>query len=187
MSSLYLKAGGFLLAVLLIFGALYGAYHHGETVKDAEWQATWNAEVARQAEAKTKAETAAAAEELRRINSNQQAQAHAIQSTVVAQTDAAAVTVSSGSVQLAAAKLAAGPSACAGHSATAAGSPPTNHAAMVLSDLLTRADKRAADLAALADKSRIAGLACEASYDGLAPNQGSPQKAQNLGENALNE
>ena len=44
---------------------------------------------------------------------------------------------------------------------------PANHAAMVLSDLLTRADKRAADLTALADKSRIAGLACEAAYDGL--------------------
>jgi hypothetical protein len=171
MSSLYLKAGGFLLAILLIFCALFAAYHHGETVKDAEWQATWNAEVAKQAEAKIQAEAAAAAEELRRINSNQQAQAHAIQSTAVAQTDAAATVVSAGSVQLAATKLAAGPSGCASHSATAAGSPPANHAAMVLSDLLTRADKRAADLAALADKSRIAGLACEASYDGLRVNQ----------------
>ena len=167
MTSVYAKAGGLLLAILLIFGALFGAYRHGETVKDAEWQATWDKEVARQAEAKTKAEAAAAAEELRRVNSNQQAQAHAIQSTAVAQTDADATVVSSGSVQLAATKLATGPSACAGHSAATAGSPPANHAAMVLSDLLTRADKRAADLAALADKSRIAGLACEAAYDGL--------------------
>lgn len=167
MNSILETVGGFLLAVLLIFGALYGAYHHGETVKDAEWQATWDKEVAKQAEAKAQAEEAARAEELRRINSNQQAQAHAIQSTAVAQTDAAAATVTVGSVQLAAAQLATGPSSCTGHSTAAAGSPPTNHAAMVLSDLLTRADKRAADLASLADKSRIAGLACEAAYDGL--------------------
>lgn len=167
MTSIYAKAGAFLLAVLLIFGALYGAYQHGETLANAEWQAKWDAEVATQALAKAKAEEDARSEELRRINSNQQAQAHAIQSTAVAQTDAAAATVSSGSVQLAAAKLAAGPSSRTGHSTASAGSPPTNHAAMVLSDLLTRADKRAADLASLADRSRIAGLACEAAYDGL--------------------
>ena len=171
MTSIYAKLAGFLLAIALIFGALYGAYYHGETVKDAEWQATWDKEVAKQAEAKTKAEAAAAAEELRRINSNQQAQAHAIQSTAVAQIDAAAVTVSTGSVQFAAAKLAIGPSSCTGHPTAAAGSSPANHAAMVLSDLLARADKRAADLAALADKSRIAGLACEQAYDGLSVNQ----------------
>jgi fatty acid/phospholipid biosynthesis enzyme len=167
MTSIYAKVGGYVLAILLVFGALYGAYHHGETLANAEWQAKWDAEVATQALAKAQAEESARTEELRRINSNQQAQAHAIQSTAVAQTDAAAVTVSSGSVQLAAAKLAADPSSCTGHPAAAAGSPTTNHAAMVLSDLLTRADKRAADLASFADRSRIAGLACEASYDGL--------------------
>ena len=167
MTSIYAKAGGFLLAILLVFGALYGAYHHGETLANAEWRSKWDAEVATQALDKVKAEEDARAEELLRINSNQQAQAHAIQSTAVAQTDAAAAAVSTGSVQLAAAKLAAGPSGCTGHPAATAGSPTTNHAAMVLSDLLTRADKRAADLASLADRSRIAGLACEAAYTGL--------------------
>lgn len=85
---------------------LFGAYHHGQTVKDAEWQVRWDKEVAKQADAKIKAEESARAEGLRRINSNQQAQAYAIQSAAVAQTDAAAVTVSFGSVQLAATKLA---------------------------------------------------------------------------------
>lgn len=171
MTSIYAKAGAFLIAVLLIFGALFGAYHHGETLANAEWQAKWDAEAAKQADARAKAEEVARATELLRINSNQQAQAHAIQSTAIAETDAAAVPVSSGSVQLAAAKLATGPSGCTSHPTVATGSPSTNHAAMVLSDLLTRADKRAADLAALADKSRIAGLACEQSYDGLRVNQ----------------
>ena len=38
-------------------------------------------------------------------------------------------------------------------------------AAMVLSDLLQRADKRAGELAAAYDRARIAGLACESSYN----------------------
>ena len=40
-------------------------------------------------------------------------------------------------------------------------------AAMVLSELLQRADKRAGELAAAYDRARIAGLACEKSYDGV--------------------
>ncbi|MEB0167939.1 DUF2514 domain-containing protein [Pseudomonas sp. CCC4.4] len=171
MTSIYAKAGAFLLAIILVFGALYGAYHHGETLANAEWQAKWDAEVATQALAKAKAEEDARAIELSRINNNQQVQAHAIQSNVAEKTDHAANVSVAGSVQLATTKLAAGPSSCTGHSTAATGSPPTNHAAMVLSDLLTRADKRAADLASLADRSRIAGLACEASYDGLTANQ----------------
>lgn len=167
MTSIYAKAGAFLLAILLVFGALYGAYHHGETLANAEWQSKWDAEVATQALAKAKAEEDARAIELSRINNNQQVQAHAIQSNVAEKTDHAANVSVVGSVHLATTKLAADPSSCTGHPAAAAGSPTTNHAAMVLSDLLTRADKRAADLASLADRSRIAGLACEASYDGL--------------------
>ena len=40
-------------------------------------------------------------------------------------------------------------------------------AAMVLSDLLQRADKRTGELAAAYDRARIAGQACELSYEGV--------------------
>lgn len=40
-------------------------------------------------------------------------------------------------------------------------------AAMVLSDLLQRADKRAGELAVAYDRARIAGLTCERSYNGV--------------------
>lgn len=40
-------------------------------------------------------------------------------------------------------------------------------AAMVLSDLLQRADKRAGELAVAYDRARIAGLTCERSYNAL--------------------
>lgn len=42
--------------------------------------------------------------------------------------------------------------------------PSTDSAAMVLSDLLTRADERAGELAKAYDVARIAGLACEEHY-----------------------
>jgi hypothetical protein len=51
MTSIYAKVGGFLLAILLVFGALYGAYHHGETLANAEWQAKWDDRDARDAAA----------------------------------------------------------------------------------------------------------------------------------------
>lgn len=44
-------------------------------------------------------------------------------------------------------------------------------AAMVLSDLLKRADKRAGELAVAYDRARIAGLACERSYGGVRSRQ----------------
>lgn len=65
------------------------------------------------------------------------------------------------SLQLAAAARAAGDSSAAGGSA-AAGDPLD-----VLTDVLGRADARAGDLAEYADRARIAGLACERSYDAL--------------------
>jgi hypothetical protein len=40
-------------------------------------------------------------------------------------------------------------------------------AAMVLSDLLQRADKRAGELAVAYDRARIAGLVCERSFDSM--------------------
>ncbi|AZE53693.1 hypothetical protein C4K03_1522 [Pseudomonas synxantha] len=58
--------------------------------------------------------------------------------------------------------------------ATACGNPgaaergaSATRAAMVLSELFQRADKRAGELAAAYDRARIAGLACEGSYEGI--------------------
>ena len=41
MTSLYMKAGAILLLIALACCALFSAYHHGETVKDSEWQSKW--------------------------------------------------------------------------------------------------------------------------------------------------
>ncbi|MCM8559754.1 DUF2514 domain-containing protein [Pseudomonas shahriarae] len=55
-------------------------------------------------------------------------------------------------------------SACTSDSGVAERGASAARAAMVLSDLLQRADKRAGELAAAYDRARIAGLACEAAY-----------------------
>ena len=48
----------------------------------------------------------------------------------------------------------------------------TTSAGDVLSDVLSRADKRAGELAAAYDQSRAAGLACERAYDALIDSNG---------------
>jgi len=55
-----------------------------------------------------------------------------------------------------------------GHACTAAASQAAARAALVLADVLKRADQRAGDLAAVADQSRARGLTCEQVYDGIA-------------------
>ena len=52
-------------------------------------------------------------------------------------------------------------------SAVAGGSPSAEDPLFLLSDLLSRADERAGDLAEFADRSHIAGRACETAYDSL--------------------
>ncbi|SOY56883.1 DUF2514 family protein [Cupriavidus taiwanensis] len=61
--------------------------------------------------------------------------------------------------------------ASAGHPAAATGSPPAGDPIGMLANVLERADRRAGILAEYADAARIAGLACERSYDALTPAQ----------------
>ncbi|WP_327440354.1 DUF2514 family protein [Pseudomonas donghuensis] len=66
-----------------------------------------------------------------------------------------------------AARLAERAGACSADPAVAARGQAATRAAMVLSDLLTRTDARAGELAKAYDRARVAGLACEASYTAL--------------------
>jgi len=63
MTYLFRKAGALLLLVALVCGALFGVYHYGETVTNAEWQSKWNDRNARDATAKAQNEAAARAKE----------------------------------------------------------------------------------------------------------------------------
>ncbi|WP_233095655.1 DUF2514 family protein [Dickeya solani] len=52
-------------------------------------------------------------------------------------------------------------------SATAAAGAARTNAGILLADVLQRADKRAGELAAYADRARLAGLTCERAYSAI--------------------
>ncbi|MFR9719882.1 DUF2514 family protein [Aeromonas diversa] len=162
-------AGALVIAALVGGGAaLYLSGHSdGEAGERKVWQAKWDAEVAKQATARAKAEEEARKEEGRRQAEIDEVRNHAQTQIAQAQADAAAAGVESGRVREQARRLAARASQCAGNPSVAQGGPATRQPAMVLADLLSRADERAGELAAAYDRARAAGLACERAYDSL--------------------
>ena len=167
--TVYAKAGAILLLIALAVGALFGAYHHGLSVKDAQWQKEWSARDTRDADATAANEAAERTKE----QAYQQSINKAVQDgqrtidQATADADAARSSADSmrGAVDDLTARLAA--SEASGYSCTAAASQAATHAAMVLADVLKRADQRAGELAEVADQARARGVTCEQAYDGL--------------------
>ncbi|UVM41329.1 DUF2514 domain-containing protein [Pseudomonas sp. B21-017] len=169
MTSIWLRLLPYIAAVLLVAGALFGAYHHGLTVKDAEWQSAWNERNTQDAQAKASNEAAERAKEQARQLSINKAIQDGQQIIDQATADAAAARASADSLRGAADALAARLTASQdrGNSCTAAASQAAARAAMVLADVLKRADQRAGELAEVADQARARGVTCEQAYDGL--------------------
>lgn len=157
--------------MLLVLGALYGAFHHGVSVTDAKWQAQWAERDTRDATAKAENESAARArEQAYQLSINKVLQDG--QRTIDQLTaDAAAERASRNGVQLEADKLAArlAASQASGHSCTAATSAAATRAVMVLADVFKRADERAGDLAGYAQDSHARGVTCQKAYESIAP------------------
>jgi rubrerythrin len=159
---------GAVLALLgLACAALYGAYRHGVTVTDIRWQAAWaNAEAKLQRQ-KANALQAARDEENRRQTLANQVAKHARDEKAAADADAVGADAVGERLHVEAAKLAGGAGRCTGDTRVTDRSEAARRAAMVLSELLQKADRRAGDLAKFADQSRRAGLACAAIYDAV--------------------
>ncbi|MFQ1974449.1 DUF2514 domain-containing protein [Aeromonas veronii] len=162
-------AGALVIAALAGGGVvIYRSGHSaGEEGERKTWQAKWNEETARLATARTKAELKAREEELRRQAEIDEVRDHAQEQIAQAQADAAAAGVESGRLREQARRLAARASQCASNPSAAQGGSATGQPAMVLADLLSRADERAGELAAANDRARASGLACERAYDSL--------------------
>jgi rubrerythrin len=160
---------GAVLALLgLAYAALYGAYRHGVTVTDTRWQAAWaNAEAKLQGQ-KADALQAARDEEQRRQTLANQVAKDARDQKATAAADAVGADAAGERLHVEAAKLAAGAGKCTSNTGATDRSEAATRAAMVLSDLFQRADKRAGEVAVAYDKARIAGMACERAYIGLA-------------------
>lgn len=160
-------AGAVLLALAAIAGSLYGAYSHGESVADARWQAKASDLQALQAKARAAAEGNARTEEQRRQTAANEVGSNARQESAAVAADVAGADGAGQRLREAADNLAARASCTPGDPGAASRGETATRAAMVLSDLLKKADRRAGELAKFADESRIAGLACERTYDSL--------------------
>ena len=107
------------------------------------------------------------AKEQQRVEAQEEVRAHAQEQRRVAEGAAAGADAAGQRLYDEAGKLAAAVGCPGQDPAFAARSEAARRAAMVLSDLLARADARAGELAAAYDRARIAGLACEKSYNAL--------------------
>ncbi|MCD5970789.1 DUF2514 domain-containing protein [Pseudomonas quasicaspiana] len=166
-TQLYLKLGGVLLVLLIIAGSLFGAYSHGVHVSDLAWQAKWEKQFGTQAKAVATTTSDYRTEEQRRQSAANQVANNARQEQTAALTDAAAADTAGDRLRVEAGKLATTASCAPGDTGAAERSKAASRAAMVLSDLLGRADARAGELAKAYDQSRVAGLACERFVDAL--------------------
>ena len=167
MTGLYARVGGVLLILLAVAGALYGAYLHGVTVTDSKWQVKWSEQVSTQAQAVAITTTEYRTEEQRRQKAANQVANDARQEQTAAIADAVVADAAGDRLRSEAGKLAASASCVPSDPGIADRGKNATRAAMVLSDLLGRADSRAGELARHADRLTVALQACNASYIGV--------------------
>lgn len=158
--TIWLRFLPYIAAVLLAAGALFGAYHHGVSVTNETWQSQWSARDTRDAKAKADNEAYTRAKEQAYQQSINKAVQDGQRIIDQATADAAAARASANGLRGAADnldnRLAA--SEASGNSCTAAASKAAARAAMVLADVLKRADQRAGELAEFADQARARGV-----------------------------
>lgn len=157
------------IVLLLVVGSYWLTYQHGRSVERAGATAATATRDSGDRLAEVLGERDARAEEQRRAQAQEEARANAHEERTIADAGAAGADAAGQRLRNEAGNLAATVS-CPGTNTTAvARGQAATRAAMVLSDLLARADARAGELAKAYDRARIAGLACEASYNALAP------------------
>ncbi|PBP44177.1 DUF2514 domain-containing protein [Pseudomonas syringae] len=167
MKALPWRALGLLLILLALAGALYGAYRQGVTVTDLAWKAKWAEQISAQSIAVATTTSEYRTEEQRRQKAANQVANDARQEQTAALTDAAVADAAGDRLRVEAGKLAATASCPPGDTGAAERGKAASRAALVLSELLGRADARAGELAKAYDESRIAGLACNRFADEL--------------------
>ena len=166
----WIKLGGIVAVVFgLVMGAV-GLHHHvykqGYEAGAAAVQKQFDA-AKEAAEAKRLADVEAArAEEQRRTQDQGRIANSATKQAHAPRADAPAANTAADGLRARVAQLVAAARAPR-HSATAGASAAAGDPLDVLANVLTRADRRAGDLAAYADSVRVAGTACERAYDSL--------------------
>ena len=139
----------------LVLAATVQGWRYGEQLADIR---------AEQAQAVTDAVTQARAEEQRRINTLEVIADDTRNKLDAAQADAATARTAAAGLRQ---QLADYRQRARCSPAVARGSETAEDPLFLLSDLLSRADERAGELAEFADRAHLAGRACEAAYDSL--------------------
>ncbi|UVK83812.1 DUF2514 domain-containing protein [Pseudomonas sichuanensis] len=155
------------IGLLLVVASYWGAYEHGRSVERADAGQASAERDSGDRLAEVQGERDARQEEQRRAEAREEVRAHAQEQRTIAEADAASADTAGQRLRDEAGKLVSAVNCTATDTAAIARGQAATRAAMVLSDLLARADARAGELAKAYDRARIAGLACEASYTAL--------------------
>ncbi|MGO0684792.1 DUF2514 domain-containing protein [Pseudomonas fulva] len=156
-----------LAAAVVLVASHWGAYEHGRSVEQAQAGQASAQRDSGDRLAEVLGERGARQQEHQRAKAQEEARAHAYEQHQAADADAAGADAAGQRLRDEGAKLAAAVSCPGTDTALVARGQAATRAAMVLSDLLARADARAGELAKAYDQSRIAGEQCEREYDGM--------------------
>lgn len=157
----------YLAIAAVVCGIVWAIDDFGYDRADAEWAARW-ATYERQATA----DNLAHEKEIRQLQTELQSTADRVNKDAKVQidkleSDLLAANASAGSLRDKVTKYAASAKKCASNSRATNASETADTPAVVLGRMFSWADQSAGELAEFADRSRIAGLACEQAYDNL--------------------
>lgn len=156
------------VALAALLGASHWwTYQHGVTVTDGAWSARWEKRNTDDATAQAAAESAARAKEQVDQQHAEKVQRDATQALEQERLVSAGERAATDRVRGELAKLQTRLSGTGAGAPTGTSSASATRAAMVLSDMYGSCQSRLGEVSSAFDRARIAGLACEASYDGL--------------------
>ena len=156
-----------ILAVSVLLASHWGAYQHGRSVARTEAGQASAQRDSGDRLAEVIGERGARQEEQRRAQAQEDARTHAQEERTIADAGAADADAAGQRLRSDATQFAAAVSCPGTHPAAVARGQAVTRAAMVLSDLLARADERTGELAKAYDLARAAGQQCEREYDAL--------------------
>ncbi|MBA1195721.1 DUF2514 domain-containing protein [Pseudomonas plecoglossicida] len=155
------------IVLLLAVGSYWLTYQHGRSVERAGATAATATRDSGDRLAEVLGERDARAEEHQRAQAQEEARAHAHEERTIADSGAAGADPAGQRMRDDAEKLATSVGCPGTDTAAIARGQAATRAAMVLSDLLARADARAGELAKAYDRALIAGRQCEREYSGM--------------------
>lgn len=158
-----------LAAGLVLVASHWGAYEHGRSIEQAQAGQASAKRDSGDRLAEVLGERGARQQEHERAQAQEEARANGHEERSIANAGATDADASGQRLRNESAKLAAAVSCPGTDTAAVARGQAATRAAMVLSDLLARADARAGELAKAYDQARIAGEQCQREYDALLP------------------